>query len=112
MSLFTSGKIAGPNGALPAIWAAFAQQAAWKDWVIAALLILNGVTVIASARLAARDPDVVVVNPDGKSTYVRRSVSSAALLDFIAEQKQQPSDVTVVHFTKDFVRLALSANSS
>jgi|SRR5882724_274277 len=112
MSLISSRKIARPNGALPAIWSAFAQQAAWKDWVIAALLILNAVTVVASARLVARGPDVVVVGPDGKSTYLPRSVTSAALLDFIAEQKQQPSDVTVVHFTRDFVRLALSANSS
>src|SRR2546421_12513118 len=112
MGLISSRKIARPNGALPAIWSAFAQQAAWKDWVIAALLILNAVTVVASARLAARWPDVVVVGPDGKSAYLPRSVTSVALLDFIAEQKQQPSDVTVVHFTKDFVRLALSANST
>lgn len=96
----------------PAIWAHFAQQAAWKDWVIAALLLLNGVTVLAGARLAAKQPDVVMVGPDGKSSYVARSVASAALLDFIAEQKQQPSDVTVVHFTKDFLRTSLAANST
>ena len=102
----------GPRGTPPAIWAQFAQQAAWKDWVIVALLILNALSIIAGARLAARQPDVVTVGPDGKSTYVPRSVSSTALLDFIAEQKQQPSDITVVHFTKDFLRFALSANST
>ena len=112
MSFFSSRKIDGRNGALPAIWSAFAQQAAWKDWVMAALLILNALTILVSARLAARDPDVVIVSPDGKSSYLPRSMASAALLDFIADQKQQPSDVTVVHFTKDFVRLALSANST
>jgi hypothetical protein len=80
--------------------------------VIAALLLLNGVTVLAGARLAGKPPDVVTVGADGKSTFIPRSVASAALLDFIAEQRQQPSDATVVHFTKDFVRLALSANSS
>ena len=96
----------------PAIWAHFAQQAAWKDWVIAALLILNATTILAGARLASKEPDVVLVAPDGKSTYMNRSVASAALLDFIADQKQQPSDVTVVHFTKDFLRVALSANST
>ena len=101
-----------PTAAPPAIWAHFAQQAAWKDWVIAALLLLNVVTVLAGARLAAREPDVVVVGPDGKSSYVARSMASAALLDFIAEQKQQPSDVTVVHFTKDFLRASLAANST
>ena len=100
------------TGAPPAIWAHFVQQAAWKDWVIAALLSLNALTILAGARLAARGPDVVLVTPDGKSTYVNRSVATAPLLDFIADQKQQPSDVTVVHFTKDFVRLALAANST
>src|SRR5438105_12635847 len=77
----------------PAIWAHFAQQAAWKDWVIAALLVLNVTTVVAGARLAAKQPDVVLVAPDGKSTYVTRSVASSALLDFVANQRQQPSDV-------------------
>jgi 4-amino-4-deoxy-L-arabinose transferase-like glycosyltransferase len=103
-----SRKTASP----PAIWAHFARQAAWKDWVIAALLLLNGVTVLAGARLAGKEPDVVTVAPDGKSTFVHRDIASAALLDFIAEQRQQPSDPTVVHFTKNFLSLALSANSS
>lgn len=105
---FSSRKSLSP----PAIWAHFAQQAAWKDWVIAALLVLNATTVLAGARLAAKQPDVVLVAPDGKSTYVDRSAASSALLDFIADQKQQPSDVTVVHFTKDFLRVALAANST
>ena len=100
------------TGAPPAIWAHFVQQAAWKDWVIAALLILNALTILAGARLAAKGPDVVLVAPDGKSTYVNRSVAMVELLDFLADQKQQPSDVTVVHFTKDFVRLALASNST
>src|SRR5437870_369801 len=110
MSPIEFRKTAGPRGAPPAIWAHFAQQAAWKDWVIAALLILNALCIIAGARLAAREPDVVMVGPDGKSTYVPRAVNSSALLDFIAEQKQLPSDVTVVHFTRDFLRFALSSN--
>ena len=105
---FSSRKSLSP----PAIWASFAQQAAWKDWVIAALLALNATTVLAGARLAAKQPDVVLVAPDGKSMYLDRSVASSALMDFIADQRQQPSDVTVVHFTKEFVRVALSANST
>ena len=108
MSPFASRKSTSP----PAIWAHFAQQGAWKDWVIAALLVLNALSILAGARLAVREPDVVMVGPEGRSTYIPRSVASTALLDFIAEQKQQPSDVTVVHFTKDFLRLALSANST
>lgn len=112
MTLLSSRNASDSNRPPAAIWASFARQAAWKDWVIAALLILNALTIVAGSRLAAREPDVVVVGPDGKSTYVTRSVVSKALLDFIAVQKQQPSDLTVVHFTKDFVRLALSANAS
>jgi len=112
MTLLSSRKAIDSNRAPAAIWAAFVRQAAWKDWLIAALLVLNALTIIAGSRLAAREPDVILVAPDGKSTYVARSVASRALLDFIAVQKQEPSDLTVVHFTKDFVRLALSANAS
>ena len=108
----SSAKNVLPPGTPPAIWARFAQQAAWKDWIIVALLTLNGLLIIAGARLAHREPDVVVIGPDGKSSYVQRSVAAKALLDFIADQRLQPSDVTVVRFTRDFVRLALSANSS
>lgn len=111
MSLF-SAKTVLPPRTPPAIWARFAQQAAWKDWVIIALLALNGLLIIAGSRLAHREPDLVVIGADGKSTYLQRSLASKALLDFIADQRLQPSDVTVVRFTRDFVRLALSANSS
>ena len=95
-----------------AVWAAFARHAAWKSWVIIALLVLNGLLIIAGTRLARRPPDIVVVAPDGKSTYVERTIATRTLLDYLAEQRQLPSDLTVVRFTRDFVRLALSANSS
>src|SRR3954471_3033447 len=85
-----------PPGSPPAIWTAFARQAAWREWVIVALLALNALTIVAAVRVARKDPEVVVVAPDGKSSYVPRSVASEALLRFLAEQKQQPSDVTVV----------------
>src|SRR5438105_61695 len=101
-----------PPGSPPAIWRAFARQAAWREWVIAALLALNALTIIAAVRVARKDPDVVLVAPDGKSSYVPRSVANDALLRFLAEQKQQPSDVTVVHFTREFLQLALAINSS
>jgi hypothetical protein len=45
----------------------------------------------------------VLIAPDGKSTYVSRSVAGEALLRFLDEQRQRPSDVTVVHFTQDFI---------
>ena len=101
-----------PPGSPPAIWTAFARQAAWREWVIAALVALNALTIVAAVRVARKDPDVVLVAPDGKSSYVSRSVANEALLRFLAEQKQQPSDVTVVHFTREFLQLALAINSS
>src|SRR6266478_123557 len=101
-----------PPGSPPAIWTAFARQAAWREWVIAALLALNALTIIAAVRVARKDPDVVLIAPDGKSSYVPRSVANDGLLRFLAEQKQQPSDVTVVRFTREFLQLALAINSS
>src|SRR5205823_1845727 len=52
------------------------------------------------------------VAPDGKSSYVPRTIVSDALLRFLAEQRQQPSELTIVHFTGDFLHLALAINSS
>src|SRR5882724_6312622 len=101
-----------PPGSPPAIWTVFARQAAWRECVIAALVALNALTIVAAVRVARKDPDVVVVAPDGKSSYVPRSVANDALMRFLAEQKQQPSDVTVVHFTREFLQLALAINSS
>jgi len=101
-----------PPGSPPAIWTVFARQAAWREWVIAALVALNALTIVAAVRVARKDPDVVVVAPDGKSSYVPRSVANDALMRFLAEQKQQPSDVTVVHFTREFLQLALAIDSS
>ena len=96
----------------PAIWTAFARQAAWKDWVIVGLFSLNVLLVIAGVRVARREPDIVLVAADGKSTFVPHEMASDALQRFLAEQRQQPSDVTVVHFTRDFLHLAFAINSS
>jgi hypothetical protein len=103
---------ASPPGSPPAIWAAFARQGAWKDWVIVALLCLNALTIVAGARLARREPDVVLVAADGKSTYLPRELAGDALARFLAEQRQLPSDVTVIHFTREFLQLVLALNSS
>lgn len=88
----------------PAIWAAMARQAQWKSWALVlsfALCALEGLVVL---KLARKEPDVVLIAPDGGSTYVSRSVAGEALLRFLAEQRQLPSDVTVFHFTKDFIQ--------
>lgn len=96
----------------PAIWAAFARQGAWKNWVLVSQLFIIALLILANITLAKTEPDIVVVDGEGRSTYVDRSVTSEALLQFLAEQKHQPSNVTVVHFTRAFLQLALAVNSS
>ena len=76
------------------------------------LLAINALLVIAGARVARRDPDIVLIAADGKSTYVPHEIAGDALARFLAEQRQEPSDVTVVHFTQEFLRLGFAINSS
>ena len=96
----------------PAIWRAFAAQAAWKNWVIVGLLGIIGLQAIATIRLATRPPEYVVVDgATGDATLVKHSLSTDALLRFIAE-KTKPPKLAVVRFTKDFLHLALAVNSS
>ncbi len=102
----------GPPGSPPAIWAAFARASAWKSWVIAIELAVIVLLVLANARLARTEPDVVLISPDGKSTYLQRSIAGEALRNFLAEQKGQPPDVAVVHFTVEFLKRFLALNSS
>ena len=99
---------AGP----PTVWAAFAKQAAWKNWVLILQLAVICLLLLANMRLAQREPDVVVVTPEGKSTYLSRSLAGEALARFLSEQKHQPTDLGVVHFAREFLGLALAVNSS
>src|SRR5208282_5482203 len=95
----------------PAIWAAMARQAQWKSWALVlafALCALEGLVVL---KLARKEPDIVLIAPDGRSTYVSRSVAGDALVRFLDEQRQQPSDVTIVHFTRDFLRHFFATDS-
>jgi hypothetical protein len=101
-----------PPGAPGAVWDAFARQAAWKNWTLIVLFGLLLLSLLANVRLAARPPEFVVVeNPGGKSTYVRRAVATDALLKFLAD-KTKPPEIAVVRFTRDFVHLAFGINSS
>lgn len=93
------------------MWAAFAAQSAWKSWVIAGLLAVVALLAFALARLAGRPPEVVLLGADGNATPVRRSLATEALLQFIGEHTR-PAEVAVVRFTKQFLSLALSLNSS
>jgi hypothetical protein len=101
-----------PPGSPPAVWSAFAAQGRWKNWVLlgqlGCLLFLMSVCL----RLAKTEPDVVVVGPDGKGEYVQRSVATAQLLRFLAEQKSLPSDLTALAFTRRFVKATLQVNST
>jgi hypothetical protein len=94
------------------VWAAFARQGAWKSWVLVFQFFLISLLVLANIRLSQRPADIVVVAPDGKSTYLTPNIAGEALVRFLADQKQQPSDLTVLHFTRDILDLALAVNSS
>lgn len=107
-TFFAPKAIAGP----PAIWTSFARMSAFKSWVIVALLFVVGLQLLAIIRLGSREPDVVLIGADGKSTFVDRAVASGELVRFIAHQKGRPSALTVVHFTKEFLGLSLGVNSS
>lgn len=96
----------------PAVWAAFARQGRWKNWVMLAQLALIAILMSTNTHLASRPPDVVLVQPDGKSTFVERSLVGESILAAIQAQKGQPSDPTVVHFTREFLGLVLGVNSS
>jgi hypothetical protein len=96
----------------PAIWTAFARQGAWKSWVLLLQLVLLLLLTVSVLGLASREPDVVLVTPDGKSTYTNRSIAGDALVRFLAEQRHRPSDITIGHFSRDFLESFLAVNSS
>ena len=101
-----------PPGAPGAVWDAFSRQAAWKSWALILLFGLLLLSLLLNLRLATRPPEFVVVeNPGGKATYVRRAVATDALLKFLADKTKLP-EVAVVRFTRDFVQLAFGINSS
>src|SRR5262252_7361088 len=90
-----------PNLGPPAIWLAFARQGAWKSWVLILQFFIIGLLILANLRLSQGPPDIVLVAPDGKSMYVAPSIAGAGLLRFLADQKQEPSELTVLHFTRE-----------
>lgn len=95
----------------PAIWVAMVRQAQWKSWALVlafALCALEGLVVL---KLARKEPDIVLIAPDGRSTYLNRSVAGDTLVRFLEEQRQLPSDVTVVHFTRDFLQHFFATDS-
>ncbi len=62
-------------------------------------------------KLARKEPDIVLIAPDGRSTYLNRSVAGDALVRFLEEQRQLPSDVTIFHFTRDFLQHFFATDS-
>src|SRR5204863_58261 len=90
------------------------------SWPIFSGLILAIVTTMGlkgmyagmTGALAAILGAVVLVAPDGASTYLERSVVEGPLLGFIAEQKGRPSEATIAHFSRRFIDLFLAVNSS
>src|SRR5262249_57492122 len=89
-------------GSAAGMWAAMVAQGRWKSWALVLAFGLCVLEALVALRLATRPPDVVLVAPDGQGTYVSATVAGEALLRFLREQRQLPSDVTVLHFTREF----------
>lgn len=96
----------------PAVWAAFAQQGRWKNWVLAGQFLVIAFLLAVCVSIAQQPPDIVVVAEDGAGTYVESSVASTALQSFLREQRGKASDVTLRVFTERFVRLTAGINST
>lgn len=95
-----------------AVWTAFARQGQWKSWVIAAQLLLMALLTLAAMQLAHKSPDIVLVGADGRSTYLNPTIADDELIRWLAEHRQRPSDVTVAHFSREFLRRFLGVNST
>ena len=109
--LRTSSTDPSQPGSPPAVWAAFLVQNAWKSWTIVGLLAVVCLLCLAVVRLASRPPEFVMVDANGRTTPVRRTVATDALLRFLAD-RTRPPEVAIVRFTRDFLHLALGLNSS
>ncbi|MCY1023949.1 hypothetical protein [Pyxidicoccus sp. MSG2] len=96
----------------PAVWVAFARQGAWKNWVLLVQLAVIALFTVANVHLADRAPDVVLVTPDGKATYVPRAAVGDSILFAIQKAKGQPSEAEVLQTTRHFLSLVLGVNSS
>lgn len=97
----------------PAIWAAFAAQGRWKNWVLAAQLLVILVQAGLSVAVALKPPDIIVVEKEtGDSTYVPAGLGTAALQDWLRQQRGRAADITVLSFARRFIRLTAAVNSS
>jgi hypothetical protein len=95
-----------------AVWTAFTRQGQWKSWVIAAQLLLMALLTLAAMQLARKPPDIVLVDSDGRSTYLNPSTAGDELTRWLAERRQRPNDVTVAHFSREFLKRFLGVNST
>jgi hypothetical protein len=73
---------------------------------------LNAILALTALGLSKQPPDIVVLGPDGTSTYVERSVATDALVRYLAELKHEPTDLAVQAFSRRYLQLALAINSS
>jgi hypothetical protein len=96
----------------PAVWTAFATQARWKNWVLAGQLACIIFLTAVCLTVARKPPDIIVVGETGTSTFVSAMTSSAALQDFLRQQRDKASDVTLLAFTTRFVKLTAAINST
>lgn len=97
---------------VPAVWAAFAAQGRWKNWVLIVQLFLILTLIYANTSFVKKEPDVVLVSPDGTSVYVERAMVGDSVIEAIHAAKGMPDELSVLRFSKDFVRLVLGVHSA
>lgn len=121
MKVFGTGKVASriegvdpravEAGSPPAIWAAFAKQGAWKNWMLGFQCLVILLLIASNIHIAGKPPEFVLVDSDGRTTYIQRTVATDGLLTYLAE-RTRPPDLVVTRFTRDFLQKALALNST
>jgi len=101
-----------PTAPVPAVWAAFAAQGRWKNWVLIVQLFLILTLIYANTSFVKKEPDVVLIQPDGTSVYMERAIVGDSVIRAIHAAKGLPDDLSVQRFSKDFVQLALGVHSA
>jgi hypothetical protein len=110
--LSRAANLGAPLSGPPAVWLAFAQQGRWKNWVLGGQFLLNAFLLLVCLNIAKTQPDIVVVGDDGQGHYVESSAASKELLNYLRNQRNRPTDTTVVAFTQRFVKLTSAVNST
>ena len=102
---------ANRKGGPSEVFSVFLAMGFWKNMVI---FLLGGSLVISlllNLHLQLRDPDVVVIDQNGKASYLKRGVVSDELLSFIRSKKELPGVKEAIQFSEWWIGLLHGVNS-